>query len=306
MNRFTRTIMAVIAAAALMLGFTAPAGASEYNDQAPGTSSESLTVYVSFKEAPVRTAVAPSGYLRAEEPYIIENLTVGDGNTRYFKASEPFTGPDGTQWRAVNRYWESENGDYEAMFVPEESVAEVLTRQEHSAKLEAREAGSEQERLEMEENFQGSGTLIGNAPYYATDDTAAGPAGTAGYPAPVMSMSDPYEANGETWHIASSNDFGEDLYYVLASDVEEYTPYATTSTSTPSPSATYTAGNGTQAPPVEASRDEADEQSNLPTVLGIVAGILAVVALAAWLVIVRRKKQPVGQVPGPGSEADGK
>lgn len=302
MNRFTRTTLAVLAGVAVLLGSAAPATAAEYNDQAPGTSKSSLTEYVSFKEAPVHTAVAPSGYLRTSEPYIIENLTVGDDGVRYFQASEPFTGPDRTEWRAVNRYWESENGDYEAMFVPEESIAEVLTREEYSAKLAAKESSFEQERLEREKNFQGSGSLFGNAPYYATDDTAAGPAGTVGYPTPVMSMSNPYEANGETWQIASSREFGEDLYYVLASDVEEYTPYAVEATASPSASATFTAGNGPQAPPVEATQDAAEEQSSLPMILGILAGVLVAGAIAVWAVIVRRKKQSAAEAPGSVSE----
>lgn len=289
MKRFTRTTLAALSGAAVLLGMAVPASAAEYNARAPGTSQSSLTEYVSFKEAPVFTAIAPSGYLRTEEPYIIDDL--GDGYVRYFKASEPFTGPDRTKWRAVNRYWESANGDYEAMFVPEESIAEVLTSDEYADHVEASNASSQKKFEEREKNFQGSGFLFANAPYYATDDTAAGPAGTVGYPTPVMPMSDPYEANGQTWHIATANEFGEDLYYVLASDVDEYTPYAVASTPSASSSVTYTAGNGPQAPPVEAAaQDETKDQSILPLILGILAGVILVGALAAWAVIMRRRK----------------
>lgn len=300
MNRFTRIIMAAVAGAAVLVGAAVPATAAEYNDQAPGTSRESLTVYVSFKQAPVHTAVAPSGYLRTQEPYIIDELTVGDGNVRYFPASEPFVGPDRTEWRAVNRYWELESGDYEAMFVPEESIAEVLTEEEYVAVLKTNDEAYEEAQIQREKNFQGSGSLFGNAPYYAAADISAGPAGTVGYPAPMMSMSNPYEANGETWHIASSYDFGPDLYYVLASDVEKYTPYA--ATASPSASATFSAGNGPQAPGAEAVQEEGDAQPGMSAIVGMLAGLLAAALIAVWVVISRRKKRNSAQARAAGSE----
>lgn len=136
MKKTTRAFLTAALGIAALWG-AVPASAAPGNIPVPPVTGSELTTYATLKEAPVYTATAPGTPLRTEDAYIIDEVVFESGNERIFNVSDVFTAGDGSQWRAVSRWWK--NGgygmDFEPMFIQEEAIKKILTEEEYTAAM---------------------------------------------------------------------------------------------------------------------------------------------------------------------------
>lgn len=158
MKTTVRFLLTSVLGAAALLAPAGAAAAAPGQIEAPPVSASDLTSYASFKEAPVYTATAPGTELRTEDTYTISEVVYENGDDIMFRITEPFTADDGSEWRAVDRFWMNGGGgmDFEPMFVPAESIKEVLTADAYEQTL-ATEAPAP-------EASPSQGTTAGNGP----------------------------------------------------------------------------------------------------------------------------------------------
>lgn len=133
MNKATRTLLAAVLGISAVLGAGTPAAATELAES-PAGGAAGMTEWATFDEAPVYTAKAPGTALGPDSIFVLEEVVSGDGRDRAYPVSEPYTAADGSQWRAVDRWWmNEEQGLISAMYVPVESIKQILTREEYLA-----------------------------------------------------------------------------------------------------------------------------------------------------------------------------
>lgn len=136
MNKATRTLLAAALGITAVLGTGTAASATKLAES-PIEGTAGMTEWATFEEAPVYTAKAPGTDLGPDSVFVLEDVVTEDGRDRAYAVSEPYTAPDGSQWRAVDRWWmNEERGLISAMYVPVESIKQILTHEEYLA-LEA-------------------------------------------------------------------------------------------------------------------------------------------------------------------------
>lgn len=180
-----------------------------------------LTHDVALKPEGVQALDVPGSTHSGDEVEWLDAADLQDGTVHLYSATKPFAISDGSQWRAVMGL---SAGDI--VFIPEAAVLTSVQRPGYGADTaeaqKAKEAADTAASEKHAANFDGEGTLKEGAGFYATEDAAAEPSGTAGFKGLAARMSAAYEKGGTSWHKMDSPTESKTVVYVLAADVEGF------------------------------------------------------------------------------------
>lgn len=178
MKKMSRIFLAA-ALGVSALWVAAPASAATGNIEVPPVAKSDLTAYAYLQGAPIQTAEAPGSYLRDLDTFIVDEVTYEDGEDRIFRISEPFTADDGSEWRAVSRWWKDEGTrmKFEPMFIPEQAVKKILTEEEYYATFLPE--GSESESPSAEPTVVPGAQAASQAPQAVVQQEATEEKGTS-------------------------------------------------------------------------------------------------------------------------------